>query len=103
MVGRTISHYRVLAQLGKGGMGVVYKAEDTRLQRLVALKFLKKEDLTDDQKRRFLREARAVAQLNHPGICPLYDIAEVEGHLFLAMAYVDGKPLSRVIEKTGIS
>ena len=94
MIGRTISHYKVTAELGRGGMGVVYKAEDTKLERPVALKFLAEHAIEDpEHKARFVREAKAAARLDHQNICPIYEIDEVDGQMFLAMAYLEGQTL----------
>jgi non-specific serine/threonine protein kinase len=94
LIGQTISHYEILEKLGEGGMGVVYKAEDTKLKRTVALKFLSSQSLgTQDEKTRFVHEAQAAAALDHPNICTVHEIDEVEGQTFIAMAYVDGVSL----------
>ena len=99
MVGRTVAHYRIVAELGAGGMGIVYKAQDIRLERFLALKFLKPERVTDDFRRRFLQEARASSALHHPNIVHVYDIGVFEDNDYIAMEFVDGLSLRQILHE----
>src|SRR6266571_5466145 len=103
MVGRTVSHYHILEKLGEGGMGVVYKAMDTHLDRLAAVKVLPREKVADaDRKRRFVQEAKAASALNHPNIVTIHDIDSADGIDFIAMEFVAGKALDRLIPRHGL-
>src|SRR6266705_2080831 len=103
MIGKTVSHYRIVEKLGKGGMGVVYKARDTRLDRFVAVKLLPPEKMSDpDRKRRFVQEAKAASALNHPNIVIIHEIDSLDGVDFMVMEYVEGTPLDRLIPAKGL-
>src|SRR5690242_7930227 len=103
MIGRTILHYQIIETLGRGGMGVVYKARDTHLDRFVAIKVLSPEKLADeDRTRRFVQEAKSASALNHPNIIHIYDIADADGIQFIAMEYVLGKTLDQLITRKGL-
>jgi serine/threonine protein kinase len=103
MLGKTLSHYEIFEQLGEGGMGVVYKARDTRLNRFVAFKVLPHDKVADpERKRRFIQEAQAASALNHLNIITIHDIGQADGVDFIAMEYVAGKTLDRLIPKNGM-
>ena len=104
MTGETVSHYKILENLGHGGMGVVYKAEDTKLKRTVALKFLPPQMSSDpDAKERFIHEAQAASALDHPNICTIHEIGETDdGQSYIAMAYYDGLSLKDRIAVGGV-
>src|SRR5712692_6572109 len=103
MTGRTLAHYQIVEKLGEGGMGVVWKARDTHLDRFVALKLLPAEKLADpERKRRFVQEAKSASALNHPNIITIYDIADADGIQYIAMEYVPGKTLDQLIGRNGL-
>ncbi|MFQ5641576.1 MAG: protein kinase [bacterium] len=99
MIGKTILHYKILKKLGEGGMGVVYKAEDTKLERTVALKFLSLTSIGDEEKKRFKREAKAAASLNHPNIATIFAIEEHDDEMFIVMEYIEGRELREIIHE----
>jgi eukaryotic-like serine/threonine-protein kinase len=103
MVGRSLLHYQITDKIGEGGMGVVYKARDTHLDRFVAIKVLPADRMADaDRQRRFVQEAKAASALNHPNIVTVYDIASDQGTDFIAMEYIAGKSLAELIPRTGM-
>ena len=101
MIGKTVSHYKIIEQLGEGGMGVVYKAEDLKLSRLIALKFLPSSIYKDpDRKSRFLQEAKAVSQLDHNNVCTIHEFAETDdGQMYLVMAHYEGESLKNLLKR----
>ncbi|MGH7455867.1 MAG: serine/threonine protein kinase, partial [bacterium] len=105
MIGETISHYKLLEKLGQGGMGVVYKAQDLKLDRFVALKFLPSHlSENEEEKKRFIHKAKAASALDHPNICTIYEINETEdGEMFIAMAYYDGETLKKKVTSNQLS
>jgi serine/threonine protein kinase len=104
MIGRRVSHYEIVAKLGEGGMGAVYKGRDTRLDRLVAIKILGGAALDDvERRRRFIQEAKAASALNHPSIVTIYDIATEAEIDFIAMEYVEGRTLEQLIDRKALT
>ena len=109
IVGKLVGHYRIVEILGEGGMGVVYKGEDTKLDRPVAIKFLGRGPLTDEKyQAAFLREAKTAAALNHPNVCTIHEVDDFQGEVFIVMEYVAGKTLKehiadKPLRSTGLS
>jgi serine/threonine protein kinase len=102
MIGKTVSHYKILEKIGDGGRATVYRAQDIRLERIVAIKVMAERLHSRPKARlRFLREAQVVAQLDHPNICHVYEVDAVEGHTFIAMAYIEGQSLTRRLDTAG--
>src|SRR5437870_6941357 len=102
-IGEVICHYRIVRKLGAGGMGEVYLAEDTQLDRRVAIKFLPAESVADEQaKKRLVREAKAAAKLDHPNICSIHEVGESEGQSFIVMQYVEGETLANRIQRNSM-
>ena len=100
MIGETILHYKILKKIGEGGMGIVYKAQDTKLDRIVALKFLAEDVIREEEaKARFIQEAKSASKLDHQNICTIHSVEEVEDQLFISMAYYEGETLQEVIDK----
>src|SRR5579863_3948800 len=103
MIGKTLGHYQIIETLGQGGMGVVYKARDTRLDRFAALKVLPPEKLANlDRKRRFIQEAKSASALNHPNIVTIYEIGNEDGIDFIAMELIDGRTLDQLVPRGGL-
>src|SRR3990172_3079427 len=104
MISKIVSHYKILDKLGEGGMGIIYKAQDTKLNRTVALKFLPRVVTSDsEEKQRFIQEAQAASALNHPNIITIYEIDEIEGESFISMEYVEGGNLKKLLSEQSVS
>src|SRR5579871_3904066 len=102
MIGRTLAHYQIESKLGEGGMGVVYRATDTHLDRFVAIKVLRETMSSPERKRRFVLEAKSASALNHPNIITIHDISSADGVDFIVMEYVKGRSLDDLIGRTGL-